>query len=204
MTDGFTLPPLTEALVDADAFSDWMLAADRGCPPLVIAEGRVRPVHAPVWFAAILAEKAGKARIVAARADAPGCWRWSVEWLAARDGAVAERASLRAARGGRRTGEPTTADGEPVTDAMMRLIRRHANAGKGAPSLRELARIAELPLPQSAQHWVAQLVKRGAIKIERCTDTIHGERRRFALIDAHGKVTGRTGWSAGNLNGGKG
>lgn len=200
MTDTLFIPPLAHSVADEGAFDDWLGRARRG-DEFRLAMGRVRPIHSPVWLAAKMAEAAQLLRIVAIDAGAldGGGWEWRAEWIAARDGdgvGAAARVTLRRAGGGRRRAEPTTGAGEAVTDAMLRIIRRAANLGKPAPSLAALSKAAELPARQNAQHWLHELVTRQCIRIE--TDRKHsaGERRRFLIIDGHGKVTGTTDWAA--------
>jgi hypothetical protein len=194
MTDSFALPALTDQLVDADALDRWMTRAQRG-DVLPLAVGRVRPVAAPVWMAAKLAERAGCVRIIAAAGDG-GLTRWSVEWLAASDGVAGggARAVLRAAGDRRVVAERTTGDGEPVTDAMLRRIRRACNLGEGPPSLNALATAAELPRPQDAKHYLDKLISANAVRVDQ-RDERGAVQRRFAVRGDDGKFRMTTAWA---------
>lgn len=205
----FALPPLARA-ASPDALQGWF-ADPRGAAATWLAEGDVKPVHHLGWITAEAWERAGLVRIVGARQgpQAEFHWSWSVERLGGSVSARAADASpaptMRRASGGRggSTAEPVTSDGEGARDAMMRLIRRRANAAKSgfkaangaAPSLTELADIAELRSAAAADYWLQKLASAGRLRIEKRV-MAGGEARRFVIVDAHGFDDGATDWRA--------
>lgn len=198
MTDTVAIAPLAFGIADAEALDDWMRRAAAG-DRFVLARGRVRPTFAPVWLAAAMAEKAGLLTVVAVADGAAGQWCWQAEWCAAPAGGAGgaredARETLRRADGMRSAAEPRTSGGELVTEVILRLCRRAANLGTGAPSLRELAKQCELNSPQAARHWLVKLVGRGRLRIEDRNDMTHGLRRRIWVSEPNGRERA-TGWS---------
>jgi hypothetical protein len=79
--------------------------------------------------------------------------------------------------------ELKTSDGEPVGDAMLRLIKRCANLGMVAPSLEQLRVIADLPSISAARYQLQKLEKLARVRIH--TDN-NGHRRMFVLDNVGG------------------
>jgi hypothetical protein len=191
VADRFALPPLAVQLADADEFDAWMGRAVVG-DVFLLARGRVRPTHAPVWLAASMAQRAGVLVIVArATGDAASPTLWQAEWTGARGAGGDARVALRRADGGAERREPTCSDGELVGDRILRLLRRSAGLGTPCPSQGQLARECELNSAAAAKYWIEQLAARKLIRIEKQPDPLRGERRRYIIIDPRGadKVT---------------
>jgi hypothetical protein len=207
-SEDFYLPPLVTLVADPDGLDIWLPRARAG-ERFLIAAGRVRPQSAPVWLAAREAERRGMGRIIAEPAEG-GAQRW---WLEMAGGSAADesgggvargvaggeslfgraRASLRPAGGGRGKDEPRTSDGELVTDAMLRIIRRAVNLGQPAPSLTALARAGELRSGPSAAYWLEQMARRCVISIEE--KMVPGGTARRFFVHRDGKALGCTGWT---------
>lgn len=178
----FLLPPMTRT-ADIAALEAW-LADPTGAPRALVAEGRVAPKSALAWMLAHQWQAAGFVTVIAEPQDG-GEWRWFVERQLCRVPAPARRSGSAA--------EPEAPDGSSASDCILRAIRRAANFGRAAPSLRELARLAGLKHASNASYYVDKLKRRGAISVENKTYP-GGSRRRYHVIDTHGTITGSTEW----------
>lgn len=184
---GFTymLPPMTRT-ADAEALEAWLADAN-GPARVLVAEGRVEPKMALGW---ILAQQWAKAKLVAIVTEAGegGERRWIAERLAF---------DMPGQRGAPVSGvsrEPLAPDDTPVSDHIFRAIKRAANFGHPAPSLKQLADGAGLSSAAGADYYVREkLVKTGKLRIE-TKAIIGGKRRRYQILDRQGVTVRQTEW----------
>lgn len=153
----FVLSPLCW-VADAAQFSDWVQDARPG-DTLVYARGVVPPRTAAVWMAARdLSDMGGF--ILFTQKDA-GETQWMIRRTAAATLTPDQRARMTAPAIAR------TEDGEPVQDAMLRLIRRAVNLGMAAPTNGDLGRAGGVSR-DSARYHLRQMEARGAVRIIAC------------------------------------
>ena len=142
----YMLPPMTRT-ADIDALEAWIADPD-GAARILVAEGRVQPKAALAWIMVTQWEKAGLVAI-AAEDGARGERRWVAERRVCANPLNGRGPQAR--RGGA-SAEPLAPDDTPVSDHILRAIKRAANMGFAAPPLSELAQNAGLKSAANADY----------------------------------------------------
>lgn len=183
----YMMPPMTRT-ADVDALEAWIADPD-GAERILIAEGRVQPKAALAWIMVTQWEKAGLLAIVAEDGE-----RGERRWVAERRVCASplNGRGPQARRGGA-SAEPLAPDDTPVSDHILRAIKRAANMSQPAPSLMALATGAGLKSAANADYYVRKLRQRGLIEVESERRST-GPRRRYQILDERGAVTRQTGW----------
>ncbi|WP_411340336.1 hypothetical protein V6U71_21600 [Sphingopyxis sp. J-6] len=185
--ESYALPPMAQTAEPA-ALEEWLSDPD-GEDRILVATGRVAPKMALAWVLVHQWKAAGFVDVVTEPAG-KGEWLWiAVRQLCAMPAAV----PARGAKGGR-SAEPQAPDGTPVSDHILRAIKRAANMGQPAPSLAVLAKGAGMKAPANAKYYVDRLKVAGKIGVE-AKVFAGGERRRYRILDANGTVLKQTEWS---------
>lgn len=153
----FILSPLCW-VCDGALFSDWVQRARPG-DMMVYARGVVPPRTAAVWMAARDLADLGGFILFTQKVD--GETHWIIRRTAAATLTPEQRAQMRAPAVAR------TGDGEPVQDAMLRLIRRAVNLGMPAPTNGELGKAGEVSR-DCARYHLNQMAARGVVRIIAC------------------------------------
>lgn len=192
-TATYMLPPMT-ATVDVDALEAW-IGDPESDDSILIAEGRVAPKMALAWIMAQQWREAGLIAIAARPSEKIVDGRRDTCWVASK---LARPAPLsggtgRVARRDGRAAEPLAPDDTPVSDNILRAIKRAANMGQAAPSLAVLAAGSGLKTASNADYYVRKLAQRGLIEID-SKRFATGSRRRYRVLDERGVVTRQTDW----------
>lgn len=188
----YAVPPMA-SVADVPVLEEWFARADDG-ERMLIARGRTAPTSALAW---IVVDAWRIARLVvvhvAADPDAEGV----MLWIAERRRPSGEEAGQGpgAVRRDGRAAEPEAPDGTPVSDNVLRAIKRAANMGMGAPSLAQLASGAGLRSASHAKYYVDKLKRAGRIGVE-SRQLKGGTRVRYAIMDTRGRIEKWTGWGA--------
>lgn len=177
--DSVSFGPLSSG-IEAVAFSEW-LANPRGGASIVYAQGRVAPKSLAVWAMAGRFAEQGLIDLTAKREGDE--WRWIAQ---RRKHAATPVRQMPLAKS-----EDVTSEGEPVGEAMMRLIRRCANLDAACPSLSDLARAGELQGAHAARYQLSKLEAAGLVRVDNLADG----KRRICVLGAGGQVVKATGFS---------
>jgi hypothetical protein len=112
---------------------------------------------------------------------------WIIVRSAEGAGVSAPAAGVCGRRGRGARGEALTSEGEPVAEAMYRVIRRAANLRLSCPTNTDLARAAELNSADAARFHLKKLTEAGRITIENhgpCERRIHVPGVGWTLLTA--------------------
>lgn len=152
----FTLGPFTQLVSahDLDRFVETARPGDK----MVYAHGLVEPRGETVFEDARGLASSGAFVLTVERRVGERYW------IIHRTAAAAPTSHGRRARSSH--GEALTSEGEPVTEAIYRHLRRAANLALPCPTNADLAKGAELNSPDAARFHLRKLADAGRITIE--------------------------------------
>ncbi|MFN7028412.1 MAG: hypothetical protein ACK4PC_03505 [Sphingopyxis sp.] len=177
------------AVIDPAVLEAWFARAEDG-ERMLIARGRTEPKSALAW---IVVDAWRIARLVVVHAEADPESAGVMLWIAERRRPSGDEAGQAAVRRAGRARAPEAPDGTPVSNNILRAIKRAANLGMAAPSLAQLASGAGLRSASHAKYYVDKLKLAGRIGVE-SRQIKGGSRVRYAILSTRGAIEKWTGW----------